>query len=180
VIRRYLVERMRLALASEADHPEPGEAELAAHLARHAERYRIPEQLRLLQVFVSSRHADATGRAEAIGRVLERGGPGAASGLGDPFPRGPRTVASRDALAQSFGAGFADALDGAAQGRWQGPVPSAYGLHWVWLDAPVPTRLPELREVRGRVRQDLLETRRAQRLRLRLDELRAGYEVRIE
>jgi hypothetical protein len=179
VIRRYLVERMRLALAAEANHPAPGEAELAAHLARHPERFAVPERLRLVHVFTSARHPRPEARAAAVGRALEGRGPDAIGDLGDPYPHGRRVVATRDELARRFGPEFAAALEPGLRGRWQGPLRSAHGLHWVWLDAPEPARSPALDEVRSAVRQDLLRERRAAHLRRRLDALRAGYEIRV-
>ncbi|MBW2313813.1 MAG: peptidyl-prolyl cis-trans isomerase [Deltaproteobacteria bacterium] len=179
VIRRYLVERMRLALASEADRPAPGEAELEAHLALHAERFAIPERVRLAHVFVGRRHADVEARLDAVGRSLSGLRPEDAAGLGDPFA-GPRTrVAPREVLARDFGAEFVAALDPSRLASWQGPLPSAHGWHWVWLGAPLPARQPTLAEVRGQVQQDLFEIRRAQRLQARLEELRSGYSIRL-
>jgi len=177
VIRRYLAERTRLALASEADHPPPDRAALAAHLAAHRERFRIPERLRFVHVFVSARRPHPTARAAAIGHTLTDTSADGAATLGDPFPRGPRILASRAELARDFGAEFVGTLDPAARGRWQGPLPSAYGLHWVRLEDPVPARDPRLDEVLPQVQQDLLETRRARHLRRRLDELRASYQI---
>jgi hypothetical protein len=179
VIRRYLVERMRLALAAETDHPEPGDAELAAHLARHPERFAVPERLRLAHVFTSARHPRLEARAAALGRALAGRPPDAVGDRGDPFPYGLRAVATRAELARRFGPEFVAALDPDVRGRWQGPLPSAHGLHWVWLEAPEPARRPALDEVRSAVRQDLLRERRAAHLRRRLDELRARYQVRV-
>jgi len=180
VIRRYLAERARLALASDADRPAPDEATLAAHLRAHRERFRIPERLRFVHVFVSARRPDPSLRAATIGRALAATGSDAADRLGDPFPRGPRILASRAELARTFGKEFVEALDPAARGLWQGPLPSVYGLHWVRMGDPVPARDPRLDEVRAQVEQDLLEGRRARHLRSRLDALRAGYEIRVE
>jgi len=180
VIRRYLAARTRLALASEVDGPPPNEAALATHLETHRERFRIPERLRFVHVFVSARRPDPTARAAAIGRALAGGGPDAGEALGDPFPRGPHVLASRAELARRFGPEFVHALDPAARGRWQGPLPSAYGLHWVLLGDPVPARDPGLDEVRAQVRQEILEARRARHLERRLAELRAHYRIRPE
>jgi len=180
VIRRYLVERMRLALASEADHPAPDEPALRAWLARHPERFRLPERLHLRHVFVSARRPEPEARAASLGRTLRGRTPAAAKGLGDPSPRGPQVVASREGLARRFGPAFVAALDDGATGRWQGPVPSAHGLHWVWVEAVEPARTPAFDAVRSRVRQDLLRERRERHLRRRLDALRTGYAVRVE
>lgn len=179
VIRRYLAERSRLAIAGEADASPPGEAALAAHLARHPDRFAEPERWRLRHVFVSARRGDPAARAAAVGARLAAGARGDEPDLGDPFPRGRDFVATPAALDRVFGPGFAASLDPGAIGRWQGPVGSPLGLHWVWLDPPRPAATPALAEVRTRVLQDLREERRRAHLRARLDALRAGHRVRI-
>jgi len=180
VVRRYLLERARLALASEADDPEPSDAELAAWLAGHAEAFRTPERLRLRHVFVGGGRPDRDARAARLAAALATRGPEEAASLGDAFPSGGRVVASTAELARRFGTGFVAALDPEARGRWQGPLPSAHGLHLVWLDDPLPARDPGLDEVRTRVRQALLQERRASHLRRRLDGLRARYAIVVE
>jgi len=180
VIRRYLVERARLAIAAEADRPEPNDAELAAFLEARAARFRLPERLRLRHVFARGDRPDANARATRLARTLVELTPDDTAARGDPFPGGRRVVASREELARRFGARFAASLDLEARGRWQGPLPSAHGLHLVWLEEPLPARDPALAEVRGRVRQALLQERRTRHLRRRLDELRAGFRIEIE
>ena len=182
VIRRYLVERMRLAIEGEvgAGEAAPDDEALVAWLAARADHYALPERLRLVHVHVSSRHgAAAPRRAAALGRRLAGLAPAQAAALGDPFAGGARLVATREELARQLGPGFAAALDATQPGRWQGPLYSAYGLHWVWIEEILPARRPGLAELRDRLARDLLQTRREAHLRRRLDALRARYEVRI-
>jgi hypothetical protein len=89
-------------------------------------------------------------------------------------------VASREELARRLGPAWLEALDPDALGRWQGPLPSAHGLHFAWLEPPLPARDPALDRVRGRVRQALLEERRARELRRRLDARRAALAIVVE
>jgi hypothetical protein len=100
--------------------------------------------------------------------------------LGDPSPRGRRQVGTREEIALRFGPGFDAAVDAATRGRWQGPIASVHGFHVVFVDEPLAAHAPALAEVRGQVRQALLEERRARHLRARLDALRAGYAVVVE
>ncbi|HKJ23203.1 MAG TPA: peptidylprolyl isomerase [Myxococcota bacterium] len=180
VVRRYLLERARLTIASEADTPEPSEAELRTYLAGHAEAFRTPERLRLHHVFVRGDRPDAGARAARLAAALSTRVPEDARALGDAFPSGGRVVASGRELALRFGREFVAALDPAARGRWQGPIPSAHGLHLVWLEDPLPARDPRLDEVRTRVRQALLQERRTAHLRRRLDGLRARLAITVE
>ena len=187
VVRRYLIEMMRLAIARESDRELPTEAELEAHRRAQRARFEVPERLRLSHVFVSARRGGAAGPDAR--RILDelragesRGSRGPESGhdRGDPFPHGATLVASARDLGRSFGAGFADRLDPARVGEWQGPIPSAYGLHLVRIHERIPARLPDLEEIRGQVVHHALRVRREAHLRRRLDALRERYEIVLE
>lgn len=181
VIRGYAIASMRLAIEREADRPLPTEQDLEAHLLENADRFGLPERLRLRHVFVSSRHGGRSERrAEALLSTLRGNGPEAGVGQGDPFPHGYTALGSLEDLGRRFAPQFAAALDPSAVGRWQGPIPSAYGWHLVFLEERLPARRPSVAEVRGQLAHHLLRERRARHLRRRLDALRDGYEIRVE
>ncbi len=181
VIRRYLTTMMRLAIAREADRHLPTQAELEAHLREHARRFARPARVRLTHVFVSSRHGDAAEeRARDLLAELASLPAEAAGSRGDPFPTGQRVLATRQQLEREFGAGFAASVEALEAGVWHGPIPSAYGLHLVWIHERVPERPPSLDEVRSQVVHHFQRTRRAEHLQRRLRELRERYEVRVE
>lgn len=180
VIRRYLKEMMRLAIAREADRHLPTEADLEAHLREHRERFVRPAQVRLTQVFVSSRRG--AGREEYAHRLLgelSALAPEEAASQGDPFPVGREFVAGRKRLMRTFGVAFADAVAQLETGRWGGPIESAYGSHLVWVHERTSEALPALDEVRSQVVHHWLRVRRAEHLRQRLTELRDRYEIRV-
>jgi hypothetical protein len=182
VIRRHLIARMRLAIEGEvAAEGAPDDATLAAFLATREDPYALRERIALVHVHVSSRHgSDAPLRAAELGARLAGLAPSEAAALGDPFAGGTRLVATREELARQLGPGFAQALDAARVGRWQGPLPSSYGLHWVWIEEILPARRPGLAELRERLARDFLRAQRQAHLRHRLDALRARYEIRVE
>jgi hypothetical protein len=181
VIRRYLTELMRLAIAREADRHLPTEDELEAHLRDNRERFLRPARVRLTHAFVSERRGDAIDvRArELLGELASRP-PEAAGDLGDPFPIDREVMATGDELARGFGADFAASIEQLEPGVWSGPVASAYGLHLVWIHERTAESLPSLDEVRSQVVHHFFRTQRAEHLRRRLRELREHYDVRIE
>ena len=128
VVRNRLVQKMEFLLQDTSSIAQPSDAEMAAWLAAHADRYRVPERLVFHQVYFSPslRGDRAEGDARAMLASL-----GAAKGdpSGDPFMLAadpePR---SRADIAQDFGAGFAAALFAMPGGSWQGPVRSALGI----------------------------------------------------
>lgn len=176
VVRRYLTERMRQLLAAGADLTSFGEDELEARLAEHPERYAVPERIALRQRFRAST-TDA-GDDEAFRTALDARGGRADPGLGDPSPHPSRQVGSGAELDRLFGPGFRAALDPRRVQVWQGPIPSALGRHWVWIESFEPGRPASLTEARARIENELREAARAERLKRRLAELRGRYDVR--
>ena len=179
VIRRYLVEATRLALAHPIAADLPDEDGLRAYYERNAARFTAPARVRATQIYLSrTRRGDAleSDATRLLAELRARGTPPAqAAALGDPFVRGAVIDGSRDAVARGFGAGFAQALATLPTGGWQGPVASAYGLHLVWVEERTPAQLEPLEQVRGRAVHALLRERGEQRSRARLAALRCYY-----
>jgi len=184
VIRRHLVEMMRLAAARPSPSDVPGEAELHAWLDAHASDFTQPATIRLTHVYLSEEAHGATAEADArhlLDELRTGVGPDAAETRGDPFiwgmRVGPTTPADLDRI---FGDGFARALAGVPTGTWAGPVRSSYGFHLVWIEEHVPARRPSLAEVRNQVVLRVLRERGAERAAERIRLLRARYEVELE
>jgi len=185
VIRRHLVEAMRLAIAQPDPSDFPGDADLESWLGAHAAELAEPPSLRVTHVYLSveTHGAGVDVDAERLLAELRRSGagPDAADVRGDPFLRGTHVgpVPAND-LDRIFGPGFARALGGAPTRTWIGPVRSSYGLHLVWIDERLPARVPSLAEVRSRVVLGVLHERGARRAEARLARLRARYDVQVD
>jgi hypothetical protein len=185
IVRRMLIEKMRLLIAAPLTAREPGDAELAAHLARHPERYRQPARVSLQHVHVSTqrRGGDAESDAAALLAALRSGrlSPEEASGQGDPFPLGARVgPASERQLARYLGPEAARAVLKLEASVWSGPVASPYGFHLVRVNAVEPSDTPPLAAVRGRLLEDVRAAERAERWRRALAVLRASYAIRVD
>ncbi len=178
VVRRRLIQRMRLLIESSAGEPPPTEDELRRHFTQRQGELVRHARARFVQRFFSRERA-AEARA-AVARLADAG-PEAADGLGEAFlhpveqpPQSQQEIASR------FGAEFARGVFALTPGRWSGPVPSAYGVHLVYvreLREQVPL---EFEEVREQMRYGVLAQRGAQALAEAIAELREGVEVYIE
>jgi len=185
VVRRQLAQTMRLAAGRLGPADLPTDAEVEAWLAAHPERFLEPARLTLTHVYLGrDRRGDhLTADAEELLAVLRRDTvpPDAAAPRGDTFLRGAHLVGASDAdLDRVFGPGFAARLDGVPIGAWSEPVPSAYGLHLVWIEERLPSKLPPLAKVRGQVVHRVLDERRAARRETRLAALRARWDVVVE
>jgi hypothetical protein len=185
VVRRRLVQKMKLDVFAAARAAEPTEAELADYLERHAERFTQPARVRLSHVFLSRdrRGARLEADAEALLARLVRDGVGVerAGDLGDPFlfPRDLPPRSERE-LAKLFGPEFAARAAALPVGQWTGPIPSAYGLHLVWVRDRAPAELSRLDAVRSEVREALLAERGERALREFVRGLRDRHPVRVE
>ena len=184
VVRRHLVQLMRL-LARRPEVPRPvADAELVALRAREPERWQSPAEVTLTHVFLSeSRRGSRVDRdaRELLERLLdEHAGADRASALGDPFPLGTevRHASERD-LQRIFGAGFARALAEVKPGQWSGPIRSSYGRHLVWVHERIPPRMPPLEAIRPQLLQQLRDQRGEERARAKLRAWRAGYVVEV-
>jgi hypothetical protein len=183
VVRRHLVEMMRLTAARVAPEDLPSTDALAAWYARHADDFAESARIHLVHVYfaLDARGAAAGTQAAALLAELRRtgAGPEAAAGRGDPFIRGTEVEGSPVDVARVFGAGFARALDAAPVGSWAGPLRSPYGIHLVFVGAREARRVPDLDVVRGRVLHAWLRERSAARARETMVALRARYDVHV-
>jgi hypothetical protein len=148
VVRRRLAQKMRLLLGEAARAEEPSEAELAAYLAAHAERFTEPARVTL-----SQRWFESEARARA---ALAAGGEPRGEAIALPAELPSHSEAE---LAARFGPGFAAAAFRAPDGRWSGPIASSYGHHLVRVRARAAARRSPLAAVRSQVREALLAER---------------------
>jgi hypothetical protein len=182
VVRRRLVQQMRFVLEAAAPRVDPTDEELRAYVASRPERYRIPERVRLAHIYLSrDRRGDAL-EADAralLERVRREGAPpSAARRLGDPFLHPAELGLQSEAqLARQLGVDFAREVMSLAPGGWQGPVPSAYGVHLVWVHERQPAREPDLESVRRSALSAMQAERDAEALEAGLAELRRRYPV---
>ena len=185
IVRGILVRQMRLLLARVADEQLPDDAELAAYLDRHRERFAEPGRVTLWHVFLANdrRGAAAARDGEHLLTRLRTNdtSPGEAVRLGDAFPAGAhfRGQSASD-LMRLFGADFAHAALALDPGSLSGPLRSSYGVHVVWIEEKEPVRTPSFEVVRPQVLAHVLQDRREARLAAALRELRAKYAVRVE
>jgi parvulin-like peptidyl-prolyl isomerase len=183
IVRRIVVQKMRLLLARQADSEEPRDADLRDYYERHRGEYAQDPRVTLRHVFVG---ADTVANASAAVALLERlrdrhVGPAAATGLGQPFALGTQLRAqSALDLGKLFGSEFAAAVFALELGGWQGPLRSTHGLHLVWVESMRARRVAAFDSVRSRVRAELRAARRQERLAAELRDLRARYVVRVE
>lgn len=182
IVRRRLRQKLEFLLEAEAPIGEPGEEDLARHLAVHRERFEEAPRASLRQVYVSVDRRGGAARSDAERLLAElRVSDDGWERAGDPLSLAPEHADLGEAeLASRFGAEFAARVFTLPIGRWEGPIASGYGLHLVRVSWRSAARLPPLAEVREDVLRDWQSTRRAEVNARRLAELRERYDVQIE
>ncbi len=184
-VRQHLRQKMRLLLQEDPAGRPATDAELAACLERHRERFLQPPTVDFTHVFVRAAvdPGHLAERAAALAERLreERLSPEEGADLSDSFPLSAHWEGlDRSAIAGHFGDEFADAVLALPPGSWSAPIASPFGLHIVWVQARHAERTPPLDSVRGQLVQILYEERSAARLAAGLDRLRHLYQIRIE
>ena len=183
LIRRRVRQKMEF-LAEDMAAADATEEQLAAYLASNSERFRTDDRLTFHHVFLSSsrRGSALEGDARKMAATLvgTNGTPEAAV-IGDPFLLGEtfRQMPQRD-IARTFGEGFATQLAALEVGRWQGPIPSSFGVHFVLIDERTQGGLPPLSTIHEAVQREWLNARRIEAESKLYRTLRDRYEIVVE
>ena len=184
IVRRRLAQKVEFLMGDASGVTEPDDATLRPYFEANAERYREPPRLSFSHVYFSTdkRGEQALADAERLLERLRAASPRVtqAPDEGDPFML-PRVYVDKrtDEIARDFGRDFATRISSLEPKQWYGPLPSAYGLHLVYVGSREESRLPPLEQVRTRVANDwLVEQRQAADERI-YQQLRARYQISV-
>lgn len=174
IIRRRLAQKMAFASEDLEPVPEPSEADLRAWYAAHPADYVAPATASFRHVFFSGDSADAEARARS---ALSLPRPAEA---GQPFvlPLSYVGAAVRD-IERDYGSAFSRQVETAPEGRWSGPVKSAYGWHILRVERRTPATAAEFASVRQDVADAWKADRRNQANQAFIRKLRARYRVEV-
>jgi hypothetical protein len=162
VIRKRLRQKMEFA-AEDMGVFEPSDEQLAAYLAANADRFKTEDYLTFRHVYLSATRHDAleTDAEIVAAKLAGATGDADAAALGDRFLLGEEFRAMPlGEVARTFGGRFAERISQLEPGRWQGPIPSSYGLHFVLIEERTQASLPPLDAVREAVRREWMNARR--------------------
>lgn len=181
IVRRRLLQKMRLLVENLNPVLEPTESELREHFQRHRESFAKEGRISLVHVFLApdrSGTAPATEARDILDKLSAGMDP---SNFGDPFVHGSRFVRkTRRDLAALFGTSFADGLKALEEGTWCGPMESSYGFHLVRITSRTEEREPTFEDVRPEVYRRLKAMKREEATRAAVRRLSDRYEIRVE
>ena len=178
VIRRMRTKMEALATAR-ADAATPTAAALEALIAANPARYAGEPAFDFEQVYFGADSPQV--RSSAASALIRLNAGAAPTSVGLPVPLPARfTAASRGAVTEQFGEGFASTLSTAPLGQWTGPAVSGVGLHLVRISRRTAPPAPRLADIRQRVENDwrAIEVRKARERSIAA--LIEGYAVEIE
>jgi hypothetical protein len=182
VVRRRLAQKMEFLFKDVSAMAEPTEEDLRKYFNDNRRKYETPPRMTFSQVYFN---VDRRGVEEAIQAVQalikEDGDPSRVPALGDVSILSPGcTHCGEKEIGNKFGTDFAAAIKDLAPGSWYGPVKSAYGIHAVYIHERQDTRLPNFRDIIGRIKNDWMSANREETTRRVYDELRSRYRVLVE
>jgi hypothetical protein len=184
IVRRRLRQKLEFISEDVARVREPTDMQLRDYLQVHPEKFRSETRYSLSQIYLNpQRHGQRlAGHTRVLLAELQRAGPTAdAARFGDAFlleRRFENVMASE--LVRLFGADFETALRTLPTGKWDGPVPSGYGVHLVFVDKREDGPADAFEYVRGEVRRDWIHDQREQANERFYADLRKRYEVTVE
>lgn len=183
LVRRRIRQKLEFFVEGLTDQIDPGDEELAAFLAEHADRFRRDPQLDFRQVYLSpdERRGTLEADANALLELLHSTPDVDIYSIGDRLmiDREFRDTPVREARAV-FGLEFAEQIIELETGSWSGPIRSGYGEHLVIVDRKLAGRLPELSEIREEVLREWHNSARERALRDFYAAMAERYEIRVE
>lgn len=192
VVRRQLVTQMRLVARSiplAREETSTSDEDVVDYVARHPSEFSSSSLLSFTHVYFSkqrrgeSAELDARRALRDLTRDLSRGAVDESAALseGDPFLRGLRFSGIAPAkVGEVFGAAFLPHVEASVPGVWMGPVASDFGWHLLRVDERRVKTFEISDSIRRRARAAIVEERRDARLRIKLRQWRASFDVDVE
>jgi hypothetical protein len=183
VIHRRVRQKMEL-LAEDMTTAEPSDEQLASYLASNPEQFWTEDRVTFHHVFLSAtrRGSALEEDAKLLAATLDRASATVeTAAIGDPFLLGEEfREMSRSDVAHTFGEAFAERLSAVEPGRWQGPILSSFGAHFVFVDERAKGRLPPFDTIREAVQREWVNAHRIEAEQKLYRALLARYQIVVE
>src|SRR5512134_944902 len=181
VVKRRVRQKLEVMAEEDASTAAPTDADLAAYLSAHPDRFVQPALLTFDQIFVG--HATAGPEVRlAVARVrdaVQRGDDLDRLGKSSLLPQ-RMTQVPADLVARDFGTAFVEALEHAPIGAWTGPIEGSFGSHFARVTARTPSWAPQLDDVRDQVVREWENARRQRARDEGYAKMRSKYDVGVE
>jgi hypothetical protein len=184
VVRERLAFQGEQVLRAHLPVPVPDDAMLSEYLRAHDVRYRVPRQIWFRQLFLSRglRGAGLDHAAQVLAERFKQAPLSRADerALSDPtMLPASQAAASESEIDARYGPGVGARVFDSPIDTWSGPISSAYGAHFVFVEQQTPEHLPALHEIRARVLADFLHDESERMLRTTLARQRTHYRIEV-
>ncbi len=184
IVRRRLVEKMEF-LSQELASAVPSENALQEYFEANREKFRIPGEVAFSHIYFSTSKRGSTAEGDAsralVGLSSRRISVAQFAGMGDPFMlQNEYPLQTEQQVEELFGDEFAGKVFQLEPGAWAGPLRSGYGFHLVRILQKLPSRVPELAEVRTQVLTDFKNRRLQTASEAFYSQLRRRYQVEVD
>jgi len=160
IVRRRMEQKLQFITEDLLVIHPPSYEQLRNYFQQHKSQYLEPSRYSFMHIYFDSNRRGPTLNSDLINtrqalNEAESTAFGTLNQLGDSImlDRAFNRVTPTQ-IERIFGPEFAQQLSDLSVGLWQGPVPSGYGTHLVYLNAVIPGGLPDLCEVKEKVSAD--------------------------
>ena len=175
IIRRRLAQKI-IFLKRDAETFTPSDDELKNFFTQNQSNY-VPEDLYSFEHYFFGNEINAREEAElTLDKLLSDQNP--ETGL--PFYSGNSFKSFPiQKIEDIFGAEFAKVIDALDEGRWIGPIQSAFGYHNVMITSIENSKVPSFDSVKNIVLADYLEANSDQAIKEFMEQIKSEYSVAI-
>ena len=183
-IRRRLRQKLEMLAEDLVNLTPPTDVELQEYFEENGEDYILPATFSIRQSFIKVEKDVEASHARAEGTLRELIALGANadhSSVGDTSLLPPALDNINELqLDRMFGEGFSAELLDIETRKWSGPVPSAYGLHLVYIDTREENRMPSFDEARDQIQREWSFLSRKKAIDSLYERLAENYVIQID
>lgn len=180
LIQRRMRQKLEFIFEDITSLTDPSDEALTLYMNEHKDKFSKKPQLSFEQIYLNyDNHQDIKAAAENILEKLNEGGNPEA--FGDPLMiESSYRLLSQDEIKRRFGERFSLSIVTLPVGSWSGPVRSGYGVHLIRVTEKIEGRLPELNEIREKVKNEWLLDAQKKLKDETFNKLLEDYEVIVE
>ena len=176
IIKRRLAQKIGF-LKQEIQTKKPSDEEIENFFLRNKDRYLVPRKVSFTHIYFN-KDKDGFNRAKEAKMNFSSD---FLNAEGDPFLLGKNFVMKTPIeIERSFGKGFLDSLNSHEINSWVGPINSIYGSHLVNIRKSIPSKAPNLEEVKDLVTEDLKFHIKSNEMEDFLKDLRKEYTLQVQ
>lgn len=183
IIQRRLVQKLEFLSSDLSTFVKPSDTELQEYLDAHSQDFMLPEKIEFLQVFVDPRKYE--GQLDNYFTRLKKkliNTPLASLEILSDNKMLPvhNPAQTQKETARQFGRVFAEKLHTLALNSWQGPVKSAYGFHFVYIQSKQESKISTLQSIKALVRSQWMAEEQTKNNQKFYDNIKASYTIKIQ